>query len=118
MKWWEFVRKYENLHIVLWLIKDTCWLLDLKLLGTLIMIPTVILAVFIAVITRKNPKELAYNLAVSSWIVANSIWMLGEFYWDDQNRPIALIFFILGFVFIGAFHLRNLRLPKPPSEPI
>ncbi|MFM2190236.1 MAG: hypothetical protein RL491_622, partial [Bacteroidota bacterium] len=25
------IRQYENLHIFLWLVKDTCWIMDWKL---------------------------------------------------------------------------------------
>ena len=27
------IKKHENLHIVFWLIKDSCWMLQLKWLG-------------------------------------------------------------------------------------
>lgn len=73
-------RFLENLHIPMWLIKDTCWMLQFKFLGTLIAFPTIGMAVYLVVITRNFPKRLWPNLAVFFWIAANSTWMFGEFY--------------------------------------
>lgn len=76
-------RFLENLHIPMWLIKDTCWMLQFKSLGTFIAIPTVAMALYLVVITRNFPKRFWPNLAVFFWITANSIWMFGEFYGFD-----------------------------------
>jgi hypothetical protein len=35
------IKKFENLHIVFWLIKDTCWMLEIKWLGTLMVLQTI-----------------------------------------------------------------------------
>jgi hypothetical protein len=42
--------------------------------------PTVSLALYLAIKTRKNPKEFLPNLAIACWITANSIWMCDEFF--------------------------------------
>ena len=30
--------------------------------------------------------------------MANSTWMIGEFFYDDGTRPIAIIFFVAGIL--------------------
>jgi hypothetical protein len=39
------------------------------------------------------------------WIMANSIWMIGEFYFSDELKPIAFIFFMVGLVIVGYFYV-------------
>ncbi len=88
-------RWIENIHILLWLIKDTCWSLEFKLGGMLMILPTVSVAFFLLIKNRKNRSELFHNIAVCCWILANSTWMTGEFY-KLELRPIAAGTFILG----------------------
>lgn len=73
-------RLYENLHIPFWLVKDTCWALEFKTLGVLMIIPTFTLAIMIAWKTRKQMKEFLPNASIAMWITANSIWMCDEFF--------------------------------------
>lgn len=99
------LRSFENFHIVLWLIKDMCWCMLWKPIGIIMILPTLAFALFIAYKSKENKTELFHNLAVIMWILANSIWMLGEFYFNDSTRNFSLVFFILGFVFIGYFYV-------------
>lgn len=89
----------ENLHIPFWLIKDSCWAMQIKWLGMLMMIPTVFLAIVISFKTRKNQNEFLPNFAILFWITANSIWMCDEFY-EIGIKKIAILFFILGLLVI------------------
>ena len=57
-------RRWENLHIYLWL----------------------------------------HNLAVLLWITANSIWMIGEFYFNDGTRPVAGVFFAAGILLLTGYY--------------
>jgi len=100
----EKLRKVENLHIVFWLIKDTCWCLLSETLGVLMIAPTVLIAVWIAIKTRHNKSEFAHNLAVMFWICANCIWMCGEFYFKDSTRPYAIVFFALGLLSLTLYY--------------
>ncbi len=99
------MRKFENFHILLWLLKDTCWVLSWKIMGMVMIAPTLFLAFFITWKFREFKSELYHNLAVCSWITANSIWMTGEFFYDDTTRHYAGFFFGLGFVFIAIYYL-------------
>lgn len=101
------LRKKENLHIVFWLIKDFCWISDFKTAGMVMVAPTLILAIYLTIRSRKNQADLFHNIAVTFWISANSIWMTGEFFFDDHWRPYAIPFFIAGIVSILFYYLKT-----------
>ena len=100
------IRKYESMHIVFWLIKDTCWMLELKTLGAIMVIPTLFIAIYIVVKTMKT-IDFYLNMAIFFWISANSFWMLMEFFNDNNLRYFASIPFVLGFAFVGTFYLKS-----------
>lgn len=101
-------RKIENLHILLWLLKDICWVADLKWMGTFMILPTISVAFWLTLKMRKSYAELMHNLAVILWILANSTWMIGEFFFDDGTRPLALIFFASGLALLFVFYAQQL----------
>lgn len=103
-------RKIENLHILLWLLKDICWAADLKWMGTFMILPTISVAIWLTWKLRKSYSELMHNLAVILWIMANATWMIGEFFFDDGTRPMALVFFALGLMLLFVFYGRELVL--------
>jgi hypothetical protein len=115
----EKIRKFENWHILLWLFKDLCWVMGFKVFGTIMIIPTVLLAFIITFKTRKIPSEFIHNWAVVCWICANSSWMLGEFFFDGEDGIdpriliIPRILFVLGigilFVYYSLFYLKMWR---------
>ncbi|HWB64842.1 MAG TPA: hypothetical protein VG603_15100 [Chitinophagales bacterium] len=98
------IREYENLHIALWLIKDTCWVISFKVLGMLMIIPTLTVAIHLAWRSRKNIGDLFHNIAVCLWITANATWMTGEFFYHDSLRPYAMIFFSIGLVIVTVYY--------------
>jgi hypothetical protein len=98
-------RSIENFHIVLWLVKDLSWVLLWKPLGLIMAVPTVAMAIWIAWRSRNDTGELLHNLAVAFWIVANSVWMIGEFWFDDRIRHFALPFFLAGLLCVGWYYL-------------
>ncbi len=104
------IREYENMHIVLWLIKDTCWVMTWRIAGMTMIIPTLIVAIHIAWRSRKNIADLFHNTAVCLWISANATWMTGEFFFQDGLRQYAMIFFIAGIVVVSIFYL--VHFPK------
>ena len=101
------IRHYENIHIPLWLIKDTCWMMEWKTLGVTMIIPTLSVAIAIAYITRKT-DELFINLAICFWILANAYWMCCEFFGHVEYKNYAGFPFIVGFVCVGYFYLKRL----------
>ena len=108
----EKTRKLENVHILLWLLKDTFWVLLLKLPGLIMIVPTVGVAAFLVFKARHDAKEFIFNLAVLCWILANSVWMIGEFFFEDGTRNLALVFFILGLGSIGYYYIRYYFIDK------
>ncbi|MFT3885930.1 MAG: hypothetical protein QM724_11020 [Flavobacteriales bacterium] len=99
------LRSSENFHIVLWLFKDLCWVMDLHLLGVVMIVPTVAMAVWIAWRCRGEAGELLHSLAVVCWICANSVWMVGEFFYQDRTRHFASGFFIAGLLCVAWYYL-------------
>ena len=99
------IRKFENLHIFLWLLKDTCWVMDYQMLGIFMIIPTLFVALMITWRMRTIVTELFHNLAVCLWIFANSTWMVGEFFYDDTTRPYATVFFVSGLLVMTYYYL-------------
>ncbi|MEZ5530668.1 MAG: hypothetical protein R3E57_12180 [Porticoccaceae bacterium] len=101
-------RRMENLHIVFWLVKDISWCMVWKLLGLLMIVPTLSVAMFIAWRTRHLAAELAHNLAVACWISANSLWMISEFFGFDEllvfglfeGKYLAMIPFSIGAIIL------------------
>lgn len=106
-------RQMENLHIVFWLFKDIAWCLGIKWLGVAMVIPTLTIALVITWRTRNMISERCHNLAITFWIVANSYWMMSEFFGFDERvwwrglayKDIALIPFFLGVVTLGYYYL-------------
>lgn len=105
-------RLLENMHIPMWLIKDTCWMLQFKLLGTIVAVPTISMALYLVIITRNFPKRFWPNMAVLLWISANSTWMLGEFYQFSFVIP-AVVLFCAGILAIMVYMYIILTGSKP-----
>lgn len=101
----EKIRNLENVHIALWLVKDASWVLLFKPLGLIMILPTVAVAIWILVQTWSDLKDRLHNLAVCFWILANSTWMVGEFYFNDSWRPVASTLFCLGISSIAYYYL-------------
>ena len=99
------IRATENLHILLWLIKDTCWVQDFRVLGVILIIPTIAVAIYLTSKARTIREEFIHNLAVVFWLCANSVWMVGEFFYNDSTRPYALIFFALGLITLAVHYV-------------
>ena len=109
------IRAYENLHILLWLVKDTCWVMLWETGGIIMIVPTISVAFHITWINRKIPSELFHNLAICFWIMANSIWMIGEFFFEDSLRHIAIIFFMAGLATVFIYYTIVLPKTKRPA---
>jgi hypothetical protein len=108
MELFDKVRRHENLHIVFWLIKDSCWMLEIKWLGALMVGPALFMAGWIVYITRKS-YEVYLNIAIFFWITANSFWMIIEFFFENQNKNLAAFPFALGFLFVAIFYCKYFK---------
>ncbi len=109
MKIFNNVRAYENLHICLWLIKDTSWCQTWRPLGMFMIIPTLAVQLHITWQRRKDIHEVFHNIAVACWIAANAIWMTGEFYYEDTWRTYAQWLFGAGLVAVAFYYAVHFR---------
>ena len=115
-------RRLENLHIVFWLLKDISWCVIWKVLGIVMVVPTLSVAIFISYRTRKLKSELAHNLAIVFWISANSYWMISEFFGFDEmhiwagyeGKHLALIPFLTGAAILLWYY--TIQRPKDVKE--
>jgi len=99
------IRVNENLHIILWLVKDLAWLMEYELTGLVMVVPTVAMAFFITWQCRRNRRELFHAIAVIFWIFANSTWMIGDFFFEGRGHGISEALFIGGLVLLAIYYL-------------
>lgn len=101
---------FENLHIPLWLLKDTCWMMQWKSLGMVMIVPTIAVALIITIGSR-GFRQMWLNLAICFWISANAYWMIVEFYGHEELKYFAAIPFVLGFVATAIFYFSKRTSP-------
>lgn len=113
-------RRVENLHILLWLIKDACWAMNLRWAGVFMIVPTLTVAILITWQTRHMRAECLHNLAVNFWITANCTWMIGEFFgWDEGLiggyglRQMAVIPFSIGLLLLIPYYFARVSRGAP-----
>lgn len=111
------IREYENLHIALWLLKDTCWVMTWRTVGMFMIIPTLTVAIHLAWRSRKNVGDLFHNIAVCLWITANATWMTGEFFYFDNLRHYAMIFFTAGIIIVTIYYAHYFPKRKVEETP-
>jgi hypothetical protein len=92
MKTFSEVKHIENFHILLWLLKDLCWMQEWKILASIVFVPTLFFAIYICIKTYNNHLAFIVNLAVLCWISANSCWMFQEFFQIPLKIPATLFF--------------------------
>jgi cell division protein FtsW (lipid II flippase) len=103
------IRHYENLHIPLWLMKDTCWMLQWRILGMIMIIPTLTVAIILAVKSyREKDDEFWINFAICFWISANSYWMICEFFHHEEIKNYAGIPFVCGMLCVLVFYVKRI----------
>jgi len=79
--------------------------MDLKTLGIIMIFPTLFLAFYITYRFRTITAEFYHNMAVCAWIMANTVWMTGEFFFDDTLRPYAIVFFLIGLIILAFYYM-------------
>ena len=99
------LRANENMHVVLWLLKDLCWLMEYRVAGLVMVAPTVAMAVHIAWRSRKDQQDFFQALAVILWILANSTWMLGDFFFGGRGHGVAQALFLTGLGILGFYYV-------------
>ncbi len=101
--------RFDNVHILLWLVKDTCWMLEWRVLGTAMILPTIGVAIYLAI--RSAAEHVFWiNLAICFWITANAYWMLCEFFDREAYKDWAGVPFALGFLSVAVFYAKRPRI--------
>lgn len=100
----RYIKLLDTLHIPLWLVKDISWLMFWKPIGIFMIIPTVLVALLLCIATRRITDKLMLNFSILCWIIANSNWMLGEFYNLDY-KPVSFVFFGIGIVVMTIYFI-------------
>jgi len=109
------VARFDNIHILLWLIKDTCWMLEWKILGTIMIVPTIGVAVYLA--TKTVAEDVFWiNVAVCFWISANAYWMVCEFVEQEMYKDYAGAPFALGLMSVAVFYLKSRSATQPVAQ--
>lgn len=98
------IRVNENLHIILWLVKDLAWLMEYKVTGLVMVFPTVAMAFFITWQSRNFRRELIHSIAVICWIFANSTWMIGDFFFQGRGHGLSESFFLSGLALLAVYY--------------
>jgi cation transport ATPase len=104
------LRVWENMHIVFWLVKDMCWVSDFHTLGVAMIFPTITVALWMVYQSWRNRTELIHNVAVLCWIAANSIWMIGEFFFQNSTKFLAQCFFGVGILVLALHYVPRLSV--------
>lgn len=111
------IHQYENFHIPLWLLKDTCWMLQWKVLGITMIVPTILVAIIIAIKSwREKTDAFWLNLSVFFWITGNSYWMICEFVHHEELKNYAGIPFAIGMLTVTYFYKKRLLSGNTSQE--
>ena len=105
----ERLSRFDNMHILFWLVKDMSWCLMSKTIGTIMIVPTVVVALVILVRSREHMTSFVHNLAVLFWISANSMWMVGEMFCQDCTKPYAIWLFSAGMGVLLVYYVYLLK---------
>ncbi len=106
----------EYAHVLLWLVKDMCWAQGWKLAGTIMVLPTIVVAIILTWLQRTQPVTRAHNVAITLWITSNSLWMLAEFYkLEEILKPISTAGFALGLLVLGIQYMKLMMVRKQKS---
>jgi hypothetical protein len=102
-------RQLDIIHVPLWILKDTFWMMEYKTLGLLMIIPTLSVAIILCFKSYKYIQRFLLNLTVLCWISANALWMVSDFYeWPTQW--ISLILFGTGLITTAYFFYVRKRI--------
>lgn len=105
----------DTVNSVSWFLLDASWMLEVKGLTYVMIIPTILSALILCYI-EKRPNILLINLAILSWILMNITWMFSELYNIENFFFTAKIFFLLGLILIIAAILSSKNLTETFSH--
>ncbi len=96
----------HEIHVISWLLKDVFWTLKWTWMATVMVLPTLLLALYIFIREKESRDS---NLVLLSWLNMNIFWMLHEL----QNLP---YWPVQLFMFLGFLSTFRLILKKRKNE--
>lgn len=88
-------------------------MLQWKILGVTMIIPTITVAIIIAFKSwAEKDDEFWINLAICFWIGANSYWMICEFVHHEEIKDYAGFPFVAGMICVAWFYVKRLVINK------
>lgn len=98
------LKQLDNFHIVLWLMKDIFWVREEQFWGVLMIMPTVSVAMILTIQSIHQKQGFYSNFAILCWMLADSIWMVDEFF-ILEIQWITLGLFILGILSMVYYYI-------------
>lgn len=96
--------KFDGIHLLLWLIKDTLWVMGFKYATLLMIIPTVSYTCYLLYKNRENRSFFILYIAILFWLLGNSAWIVNDFFLQNKYNTVCYVFFILG-ILTTFFHI-------------
>jgi hypothetical protein len=84
----ESWKQYENVHVLLWLGKDTAWNWEWKLMWLIFSVPTVLIGLdFLhkSLFTKRLMIDHAHYCAQFLWVFSNLVWAYGELFLPESR---------------------------------
>mmetsp|Transcript_17783 Transcript_17783/g.34455 ORF Transcript_17783/g.34455 Transcript_17783/m.34455 type:complete len:307 (-) Transcript_17783:214-1134(-) len=116
----ETMNMPERVYAILWVSKDLAWLHQGRLVACLAAALAITLGGFLiatAYSHRFHDGNTNFLLAIVSefWLLAMTVWMLGELFGDDQQRSLAAVVFCCGFIAYVYFLVTESKLRRALS---
>jgi hypothetical protein len=95
----DTVRKLEKALIFTWLIQEIVWLYMWRNGGVVLIALSTAIGIMLVFKSYKFKDEFLLNLALSIWTLANSTWMIYEFFESCKiMKTCTLILFVTSFI--------------------
>lgn len=89
----------DSLNSLSWFAMDVFWMLQVKQLAFVLILPTFVSGLLLCFMETKRPLTII-NIAVLSWIAMNGSWMLSETLNDPRFLLLAKSFLGVGLILI------------------
>lgn len=90
--------KFDSIHLLLWLIKDTVWVMGFKHIAIFMIFPTVGYTCFLLYKNYSDQNYFILYSAILCWLLGNSAWILNDFLFDNKYNKVSYLFFALGIL--------------------
>ena len=100
--------KFDSIHLLLWLVKDTLWVMGFKYATLFMILPTVGYTFYLLSKNYQDKNYFILYLAILCWLLGNSAWILNDFLFENKYNVICYALFLLGIAII-LFHILKQR---------